>query len=231
MDSDSSRCNKEDFVALLEGFEAEDVLTPISMTQLINIEDSYEEIIEIISNSSHHCYPVYNDGIDDILGILYIRDLLINKSEPFDLHSLLHYPIFISENKNLLEILKEFKQKETSFAIVVDEHGAIRGTVTSEDILDSFCESSASDASLQDLVKMKGNDYLINARFPLDEFNKKFDQELIGEDCDSFGGFVIEQFTYVPELGEVLTIDNMVIAVSQTEGAKLQELTVSFNTK
>lgn len=231
MESDSSRCNREEFIALLEGFEAEDVLTPISMTQLINIEDSYEEIIEIISNSSHHCYPVYKDGIDNILGILYIRDLLINKSEPFDLHSLLHYPIFISENKSLLEILKEFKQKETSFAIVVDEHGAVRGTVISSDVLNNFCDTSTSEASLQDLVKMQENDYLINARFPLDEFNKKFDQELNGEDCDSFGGFVIEQFTYVPQLGEVLTIDNMVITVSQTEGAKLQELTVNFNIK
>ncbi len=229
MESDSSRCNKENFITLLEGFEAEDVLTPISMTQLINIEDSYEEIIEIISNSSHYCYPVYKDGIDNILGILYIRDLLINKSEPFDLYSLLHYPIFISENKSLLEILKEFKQ--TSFAIVVDEHGAVRGTVTSTDILNSFCDSNASEASLQDLVKIQGNDYLINARFPLDEFNKKFDQELKGEDCDSLGGFVIEQFSYVPQLGEVLTINNMVITISQTEGAKLQELTVNFNTK
>lgn len=231
MESDSSRCNKEEFVALLSIFEAEDVLTPISMIQLINIEDSYEEIISIISKSSQYCYPVYKDGIDNILGILYIHDLLINKSEPFDLHSLLHYPIFISENKSLLELLQEFRQKNTSFAIVVDEHGAVRGVVTSTEILNSFFDNNTSEVSLHNLVKIQGNDYLINARCSLDEFNKKYNRELICEDCDSLGGFVIEQFTYVPQLGEVITIDDIVITISKTEGAKLQELTVTFKTK
>lgn len=228
MESDSSRI-KNLLLPILTELEAEDIFTPISMARLINIEDNYDHIIQIIKEEPHSCYPVYDDGIDNIVGILFISDLVINKQDHFNLQQLLHCPLFISENKNLADLLDEFKQKKTYFAVVVDEHGSVRGIVTKTDILEAFWSSNnvlEYDASIY--IKEFDGAYLIDARLPLEDFNKNFHVEFNCEDCDSIGGFVIEQFAYVPQLGEDLVLDTMSITVTKTEGAKLQELMIKM---
>ncbi len=228
MDSDSYRQNNELLQQLLVELEAEDVLTPISMVQLIDIDDEYEDIVNIISQNPHTSYPVYKDGVDNILGILYTSDLLLYNPKETDFHSILEYPLFISENKGVLDLLQEFKQKHVNFAIVVDEHGAVRGVVTKTGILEALLSDEESEETLKELIVNMGEDYLIDPKLSLEEFNKKFSKELVGVDCDSIGGYVIEKFTYVPDLGEELKEDGMTIIVSQTEGARLLALTVKF---
>ncbi len=229
MDSDSCRQNNDLLQQFLSEMEAEDVLTPISMVQLINIDDTYENIIKTIAQNPHTCYPVYKDGVDNILGILYMSDLLLFDPNKSDINSILQYPLFISENKGVLDLLQEFKQKHTSFAIVVDEYGSVRGVVTQTGILESLLDDEESEETLKELIIDMGSEFLIDPKLSLEEFNKKFSKELIGMDCDSLGGYVIEKFTYVPEWGEELKEDGMTITVSQTEGAKLLALTVKFD--
>ncbi|MGL4677397.1 MAG: CBS domain-containing protein [Brevinema sp.] len=228
MDSDSYRKRSDLLKQFLSEYEAEDILTPISMIQLINIEDTYDNIVNIITQNPHACYPVYKDGVDNILGILYIHDLLTCDSQEFDLNAILHYPMFISENKILLELLEEFKKKQYSFAVVVDEHGAVRGIVTKTDILDVFWNSEENDENLKEQIIEQDGQFIIDPRLLLEEFNKKFSMDLSCENCDSIGGYVIEKFTYVPQFGEELQDYGMIITISRTEGAKLLELTVKF---
>ncbi|MGL5955599.1 MAG: CBS domain-containing protein [Brevinema sp.] len=226
MDSDSYRKYVEFLKQFLLEFEAEDILTPISMTQLINIEESYDHIINIITQHPHSCYPVYKDGVDNILGILHAHDLLIQQE--FDLDTIIRYPMFISENKSLLELLEDFQKKQYSFAVVVDEHGSVRGIVTKTDILNAFWNSEENHEILKEQIIEQDGVFLIDPRLLLEEFNKKFSTDLSCENCDSIGGYVIEKFTYVPQLGEELQDGEMLIKVSRTEGAKLLELTVQF---
>lgn len=226
MESDQRQYDKKILVQMLSALEAEDVLTPISMTQLINIESTYEEIIEMIRQDPHECYPVYQDGIDNILGILYIRDLLIHQNIPFDLHQILQHPLFISENKNIVDLFEELTQKKQHIAMVVDEHGSVRGVVTPNDILQELVEVNESEETIQSFIVEKNSQYYVDARLPIEEFNKKFNIECICENCDSVGGFLIEQFGYVPQVEENFTIENIKITVTKMEGAKLQELMI-----
>ncbi len=209
----------------LSQLKSEDIFTPISMIKLIDVEDTTEEILEMIAQYPHSHYPVYKDGVDNILGILNVAD--IAGAADFKLNEIVRQPMFISENKNALELLSDFKQKNQSFAIVVDEHGAVRGVVTKSNILDALWEDG--EPEINELVIKQGSEYLVDPVLSLDDFNKKFDTDLVCEDCDSIGGYVIEKFTYVPSLGEFIQEGNMTITVSKTEGAKLLELTVKIN--
>lgn len=230
MDSDSYRRKNEIITPLLLEWEAEEILTPVSMIQFINIDDEYNHIQHIISTTNYSNYPVYKDGVDNILGVLHVADLVkLDRNNNVDLNSVLRYPLFISENKNLLEILREFHQKNSSFAIVVDEHGSVRGIVTKQNIIDFLWDSNENKNSTDEYVVDKNAPLFIDPRTPIDEFNKKFSVNLEGYDCETIGGYMIEKLTYVPQLGESLEIENMLITVSKTEGAKLLELTIKFN--
>jgi CBS domain containing-hemolysin-like protein len=227
MDSDSSR-NKELILSFLTGLEAEDVLTPISMAQLIHIDDSYEHIIEIIKENPHSYYPVYDDGIDNIVGVLNIRNIITHQEDPFNFTHLLDQPFFISENKNLAELLEEFKQKKSCFALVVDEHGSVRGVITKADILEALWDNGESpDEEINSYVQEIDDSFIIDTRMPIEDFNKLFQIELECEDCDSVGGFIIEQFSYVPQIGEELQAMGLNIIVTKTEGAKLEEVKIN----
>lgn len=216
---------RKQFLELLSSLKAEDIFIPISMTSLLNIEDSYQNILKLIRENNFSYYPVYEDGIDNILGILNSKSILLQGSKTLKLKSLIETPLFISENMRLDELFLEFLKKKKEFAIVVDEYGSIRGIITNNDILKALYGPDETQISQNFIIK-NNNKFFVDTRMPIEEFNKFFHWELQCDDCDTIGGYIIEQFTYVPQNGETKIIEDRCITITKSEGAKLQEITI-----
>lgn len=225
MDESSCIHRKERLLALLSTMEAEDALMPLSLTTMFDIHTSYDEIMKTIIKDQNIFYPIYQERIDNIVGVLHVRDLLCVSAKDFHLSKFLHQPFFISENTKLDDLFIQLDQK-MDFAIVVDEHGSVRGSITHKDIREALCIDDQSNQTKTNIIKDLDSSFLINAQMSLDEFNQTFNLDLVSEECDTIGGFVIEEFTYVPQNNEILVLDSLEITIKKSEGAKLKELSV-----
>lgn len=231
-DSSCSQNNvKEAFFVALSQLRAEDIFIPISTVKMFELEDSYDFILDTIKNNGFSRYPVYQDGIDNIVGILHVKDLLGIDRNNFNIKNILRTPFFISENKQLDKLFMEMIQKRMLLSIVVDEYGSVRGIITMEDILETCFGHILDEFDPEEkdfTTKMANNrGFLVDARMPLSEFNKSFNASLQSEDSDTIAGFIIDQLGHVPEQNEVLEYDDLQIKVNKVNGSKLIELMIT----
>ena len=218
------------FLGVLAHFKAEDVLTPISQTELLDLETPFDAVLSTVKETGFSRFPVYDEGIDDIIGVLHIRSLLFASRDNFHLRDYLNKPFVISENKKLDELFKEFNQHKTHFAIVVDEHGSVRGIITMEDILESVLggiegEFDPSEENYTAQRHARGV-YSVDPRMDLDDFNNQFHTTFTSDDCDTIGGYLMEMLDRVPSEGEYWEEESYRIQVTKAQGPKLIELSV-----
>ncbi|MGL5254888.1 MAG: CBS domain-containing protein [Brevinema sp.] len=218
------------FLGVLAHFKAEDVLTPISQTELFELDATWETVLATVKETGFSRFPVYDEGIDDIVGILHIRSLLFASQENFSLREYLNKPLVISENKKLDELFKEFNQHKTHFAIVVDEHGSVRGIITMEDILESVLGGIEGefDPSEENYTAQRHGQgvYSVDPRMELEDFNTQFRTAFNSDDCDTIGGYIMQQLGRVPSEGETWEEESYKIQVTKAQGPKLIELSV-----
>ncbi|MGL4388464.1 MAG: transporter associated domain-containing protein [Brevinema sp.] len=225
MDDPSCIQRRKEFLTILSSFQAEDVLNPISAITVFDIDTSYQEILETTKKSKYLFYPVYEERIDNIIGILDLRDLIGLAEKDFNLSSLLHTPFFISENMRIDELFVQL-DKNMDFVLIVDEHGSVRGFITHADIRNILLFDQNKQSINSEIISFDSKDFFISAKMTLDEFNQNFNQNLVSEEYDTIGGFVIEKFSYVPQNEEVLNLNELTITVKKSEGAKLLELAI-----
>lgn len=231
-DYSCSRNNlKAAFFIALSQLQAEDIFIPISTVTMFELEDSYDFILEAIKNNGFSRYPVYQDGIDNIVGILHVKDLLGIENNHFNIKNILRTPFFISENKQLDKLFTEMVQKRMLLSIVVDEYGSVRGIITMEDILETCFGHILDEFDPEEkdfTTKMANNkSFLVDARMPLSDFNKSFNASLQSEDSDTIAGFIIDRLGHVPEQNEVLKFDDLQIKINKVNGSKLIELMIT----
>ncbi|MGL4394489.1 MAG: transporter associated domain-containing protein [Brevinema sp.] len=225
MDDPSCIQGREDLLALFSTLEAEDVLNPISAITVFDIDTPYQEIIDTVKNSSYYYFPIYEEKIDNVVGLLDLRDLVGLSEKDFNLPSLLKAPFFISENMRIDELFIQMEDK-MDFVLVVDEHGSVRGFITYNDIREAMFSHKSTQSVDSAIISFDSTEFMISAKMTLEEFNQNFNQQLTSDEYDTIGGFVIEQLTYVPQVDEILSLDGLTITVKKTEGAKLLELAV-----
>lgn len=207
----------------LSQLRAQDVLMPVSKVVFVHLLDPLQKVRESAFENYHSYYPVYDDGIDNIVGVLHVKDIFVHK-EPFVILENLKSPVFVSENTKIDEVLLECLKSQVFFAVVVDEYGAVRGVITKTNILAALSPYEPSFDNLADLLFQEDKPYFLDAEMPLREFNQRFRMDLDSESCETIGGYVIDQFTYVPRPGEKLVLGRFVLSVMRVEGAKLEEL-------
>lgn len=231
MDDAQSDQTRQIFLKALSQFHAEDVLTPISQVALFPHDAPLPEVLSVIKESGFSRYPVYQDGIDNIIGVLHVRSLLFVSPSSFNLEDCLNKAFVISENKKLDELFEEFNKQKTHFALVVDEHGSLRGIITMEDILESVVGGIEDefDANLDGfkVFKRAGGHYTIDARMELNAFNAQFKTSYSSEEYDTIGGYLMEVLGRVPEEGESIILAPYTVVVTKAQGPKLLELSVS----
>ena len=198
---------------------------------------NYESIIPEIIENGYSRIPVYNDSIDSVTGILYVKDLLphLQKNE-FDWTTLLRAPFFVPENKKLDDLMVEFQEKKIHLAVVVDEYGGTEGLITMEDIIEEIVGEISDEFDDEDLIfsKLDENNYVFEGKTPLKDFYKVIGLEnfTVFEDqkgeAETLAGFLLEISKGFPKKNEVLTYHNYAFTIEAFENKRIKQIKLSI---
>ena len=218
--------------------EASQIMKPRVEVAAVDLEMKFSEIKQFVLDCGFSRIPVYKETADQVVGILYIKDLLpyLNQDDKFNWKSTLRKPFFIPENKKINDLLQEFKNLKMHLSIVVDEYGGASGIVTLEDILEEIVGDITDEFDEEDLVysKIDEHTFIFEGRTSLMDFykvakadNEKF-EELKGE-AETLGGFVIEQAGRILKNNEFVIIDKYKIIVESSDKRRIKTLKVIAN--
>jgi putative hemolysin len=206
--------------------EVSEIMTHRTKIVSLPIDATYDEVMHIAIDERYTRIPVYQDTIDDIVGILHIKDLLgysqrdKNYGE-FSLQSLLRPPLVVPETKNLSALFREMQKGRMQLAVIVDEYGGTAGIATIEDMLEEIVGNITDefDEEEQQIVLQPDGDYLVSGDTPLSDIENVLDLDLPDEDYDTIAGFVIHLLDRIPDEKETpeVTYGNVVVKVESVE--------------
>ena len=199
-------------LAGLRGITASDVMVPRVDIVSVAMSDDFNEIVKQLIKTNHSRVPVRNESLDDIVGILHIKDVLANLflKEKQNIKSLLKKPIFVSPSISLLDLLYEMRIKRRHLALIVDEYGGIDGLVTIEDLVEELVGEIEDEHDLSSecrLEKMEDGSIVVEARIIIDlveGFVQSIRKEDLNEEIETLGGFIVSITGRVPVKGEVI---------------------------
>lgn len=211
-------------------------------TDVVAVEEnaSLDEIMDIVEECGYSRIPVYRETLDDIIGLLYVKDLLKllcsdYDSESFKLSDYIREAMYIPETANFKEVFEKFKSVRVQMAIVIDEYGGTSGIVTMEDLIESIMgsiddEYDESDTEeSKDIIKVSENEYIINGLTPVkdveDEIGCTFTND---ENCETIGGLVVSNLGIIPEEHELpeLTFDNVFVKVISVAEHRVEKISI-----
>ena len=202
---------------------ARDIMIPRVDVISLNIHAKKRELFDLATQSTHSRIPVYDENIDNIKGILHLRDLLrllLLDEKKIDLKKHLTNPYFIPESRKGIDILKDLQQMHQQMAIIVDEYGGFSGIITMEDIMEEIIGDvqDESDDEKKNIIKVAPSLYSIDARTDLETINQTLDLELEDEKADTIAGYLINCFGYVPRRGESILFNGVNFKIKVKRG-------------
>jgi CBS domain containing-hemolysin-like protein len=214
--------------------EAADVMVPRPQVVALSIEMPPDEALQAVIHSPYTRYPVYREHLDDIVGVLHVRDLFSALNDVglarVDLEQVVRPPYIVPETKDLGALLAEFRRLNQHMAIVVDEYGGFEGIVTLEDLLEEIVGEIEDEFDLPDESVQHVNESTIriDGTFPIDDFNEQFERSLPDEDYHTIAGFVFGLLGHAPVEGDQVEFDGLRFEVLQVEGSRIERLEVEF---
>lgn len=203
-----------------------EILIPRTDVDFLTVNDSQEELLTKIMESGHSRFPVYEDSIDNVVGILYVKDIIkqFAKNEPLNVRNILRRPFFIPETKRIDSLLRDFKRKHVHIAVVVDEYGGVAGIVCMEDVIEEIVGDIRDefDNETDDITKIAEGIWLCDARIDLDNLQETLEVEFPTEEFDSLGGFVFDLFGKIPVNFEKITWNNFDFIIQEMDGHRIQ---------
>ena len=196
---------------------AKDIMVPKVDMSFMNVNYTYQEVIDLYSEDKYTRYPVYEDSTDNVIGMINVKDLLIyDDKEHFNARNVLRSVLFTHEHKKTSDLLFEMRKSSTNMAIVLDEYGVTAGMVTIEDLLEEIVgdiRDEYDEDEEQLVTRLSDQEYIVAGAMNLDDLNDALDLEekglsLESEDYDSVGGIIIELLDRLPEVGDEVTTEN-----------------------
>ena len=210
-----------------------EVMVPRLDMVAIEAGASLKEAAATIVEYGHSRLPVYIETIDDVLGIVYVRDLLAAIANPqgdSDLRSLTRPAFIVPETKRVDELLEEFRQRRTQIAIVVDEYGGTEGLVTMEDVLEEIVgeiEDEFSRVREAEITRDEQGTVYVSAGLSTEEVQALFGVNIESDDFDTIGGFVYHNLGRIPHVGDVVENGALRVEVASVAGRRLRTLKIS----
>ncbi len=216
----------------LDKMTAVDIMTSRSALVAIPEDIGEEELLELIKNERYSRLPVYSESIDKIVGIIHIRDYLLNRTEgEFNISDMMYKPVYIPETAHLDSLLKEMQDEHNHMVVVIDEYGSTAGIVTMEDILEELVGEiwDEQDEEIHNIVELSENTYRVLSGMSIEEFFEFFSLEW-DEDIESttVNGWITELCGIIPPEGHVVEYKNVSVTVSKADDLMTHELTVVF---
>jgi len=210
-----------------------EVMVPRTDTVFLSADDTKEELLCRISESDHSRFPVYKDTVDNVIGILHIKDVInaLIKDIDFDINHLVRKPFFVPVSKHIDDLLKEFRRKKIHIAVVVDEYGGVSGIVSMEDIIEEIIGDIQDefDHETDDVVDLGKGTWLCDARVNLEFLSEETNLELPVDDFDTLGGFVFDLFGKIPVKNEKISYKDYDFIIQEMDGYKINTIRIVTN--
>jgi putative hemolysin len=214
--------------------EVHEVMVPRPEVVALTVDLPTQECLAAVIDSPYTRYPVYRDSLDDVIGILHVRDLfkaLYDRGiEHVEIEELVRPAYMVPETKDLGAMLAEFRRTNQHIAIVVNEYGSFEGIVTLEDLLEEIVGEIEDEYDLPDESVQRVDEARIrvDGTFPIDDFNEQFQQELPQEDYHTVAGFVFGQLGRAAEAGDEIVHDGLRFHVLEVDGPRIERLEIEF---
>ena len=218
----------------VSSMQVKDIMIPRPKVVSVPVDTPTEEIVRLVSQSSHSRLPVLGESVDDIKGILLAKDLLQvnleNHNENFEIRNIIRPVTFVSEDKKLNILLKEFRETRQHMAIVNDEYGSMCGIVTIEDVLEQIVGDIEDETDIDDedyIREFDKKNHIVKALTPLSEFNEYFRTSFSDEEFSTIGGLVIQEFGRIPERGEITSVGPFQVTVLNADSRQIKLIKVN----
>jgi CBS domain containing-hemolysin-like protein len=208
-----------------------EIMLPRTDMATVEVTDSIRDVIRMIIDCGHSRLPVYEGTVDNIVGLVYAKDLLKywgTDVSSFDLRSTLRAPYFIPETKNLEELLQEFKRKRVHIAIVIDEYGGTSGLVTIEDLLERIVGDIQDEYDVEEewLLPQADGSVVADARLPIEELEEYFAIEVEREMFDTLGGLIFHLTGRIPKSGEEIMYADLCMTILDADERKIRRVRI-----
>ncbi|MEL6538591.1 MAG: hemolysin family protein, partial [Bacteroidota bacterium] len=210
---------------------ARHIMVPRSEVDYLDANLSFAENLAHARKSPHTRFPLCDSSLDVVLGVLHIKDFLGHDADDsLDLKKLVRPPLYIPENMPIGQLMQEFRTARQHFAFIQDEHGTTLGTVTLEDVLEELVGSVQDefDQELPEISPEGDNQYLVDGRLLLENFNEKFGTELVAEDADTLSGYLVEQAGHKIKQGQKIELaESWVATLVEVKGIRAKRIRIS----
>jgi len=212
-----------------------DIMVPRSHLVVVQEDLGVEDMLDIVANSGHSRFPVVDESLDEVVGILLAKDLThyndAASRASFEIKDILRSAVFVPESKRLNVLLKDFRESRNHMAMVIDEYSGVAGLVTIEDVLEQIVGEIDDEHDAADVTNIRRSGfqrYGVRGLTPLDEFNQYFDSKLTHEKFDTIAGLVTFELGHLPERGEEVTIDEFHFKIISANSRRIINMQVSL---
>jgi len=208
---------------------AEDIMIPRTDIYAIKLDSSYDDIFQVFKDEGYSRMPVYEESIDNIIGILNFRDFVLSDKESFDIKSLLREPYFTYESKPTVELLTVMREQRYSLAVVLDEYGGTSGILTRNDIVEEIMGhigDEYDDPHEEEITAIADGEYSVLGQTDLEEVGSAIGMMLESEDFETIGGYVVGLFGQIPEMGESICDGELEFIVEHIDKNRIEKLKI-----
>ena len=208
-----------------------EVMIPRIDMVTLESDATVDEAVDLSLQGGFSRIPVFEDTIDNITGILYIKDMLKQLREghsQLTIRDLVRPAYFVPETKKLDDLLREIRQKRTHMAIVIDEYGSVSGLVTIEDLVEEIVGDIRDEYDIEENLyeQVSKDEYIVDAKMSISEFDDLLETRLENEDYDTLGGFLYAQLDKIPVAGDTITYGDLTFTVLSTRGRRITKVRV-----
>ena len=220
----------------MSNMQVRDIMVPRPQMAVVKADQTTQEFMHTITETSHSRFPVIGESPDEVLGILLAKDLLplafAKQMDNFDLSAMLRKPIFVPESKRLSILLNEFRTNRYHMAIVLDEYGGVAGLVTIEDVLEQIVgeiedETDAEEDDDGNIRPFADNGFLVKALTTIEDFNEHFGTYYDETEFDTIGGIVTQQFGHLPAKDEKIQIGELIFQILAADNRRIRLMQVN----
>lgn len=214
----------------LSDTSVKEVMIPRIDVDFLSEDICGDDLLNRVAESGHSRFPVYKDSIDNVVGVLYVKDIikLFAKKESIELEKIIRKPFFVPESKRIDTLLREFKRRHVHIAIAVDEYGGVSGIVCMEDIIEEIVGDIQDefDNEREDILSIGDGVWLCDARVNIDELSEIFAEELPENEFDTLGGFVFDLFGKIPVKYEKVSWRKYDFIIQDMEGHRINTIKI-----
>ncbi len=219
--------------------DANDIMVPRTDVVFIPTDMPLDEVLDLIAESGFSRFPVYEETIDNVIGILYVKDLMreMVKHKNLDVKDIevkdiVRKPYFIPDSKKINALFHDFRKKRVHIAVAVDEYGGVAGIICLEDILEEIVgeiQDEFDEDEVEDIIQIGPSTYLCETRVSIEDLNEELKIALPHEDYETLGGFVFDLFDKIPVKFEKKEYEGMTFIIQDVEGNKIKSVKIELN--